>query len=163
MERVSLDVHEVAGRTDVVSKSTDGCSSSRDVVLSPLSDEADEIVTRLSILSVKNLGEEVEVGDESSLEDDGDVRSIEQLDGERHFVTTHLSVSESQFNAESLEIDNDKEYNDGSQQAGNVGGILTVEGVLQGEDLVGFGQERVEEGDNGTFEFGVLLGLDSNR
>jgi hypothetical protein len=35
--------------------------------------------------------------------------------------------------------------------------------VLQGEDLVGFGQEGVEEGDNGTFEFGVLLGLDSNR
>jgi hypothetical protein len=102
VERISLDVHEVAGRTDVVSKSTDGCSSSRYVVLSPLSDEADEIVTRLSILSVENLGEEVEVGDESSLEDDGDVRSIEQLDGERHFVTTHLSVSESQFNAESL-------------------------------------------------------------
>jgi len=35
--------------------------------------------------------------------------------------------------------------------------------VLQGEDLVGFGQEGVKEGDNGTFEFGVLLGLDSNR
>jgi len=72
-------------------------------------------------------------------------------------------VSESQFNAESLEVDNYKEYNDSSQQAGNVGGILTVEGVLQGEDLVGFGQERVEEGDYSTFEFSVLLGLDSNR
>ena len=62
-----------------------------------------------------------------------------------------------------LEVDNYKEYNDSSQQAGNVGGILTVEGVLQGEDLVGFGQERVEEGDHSTFEFSVLLGLDSNR
>jgi hypothetical protein len=62
-----------------------------------------------------------------------------------------------------LEVDNDKEYNDGSQQAGNVGGVLTVEGVLQGEDLVGLGQEGVEEGDHSTFEFSVLLGLDSNR
>jgi hypothetical protein len=35
--------------------------------------------------------------------------------------------------------------------------------VLQGEDLVGFGQEWVNEGDNCTFVFSVLLGLDSNR
>jgi len=67
VEGISLDVQEVAGRTDVVSKSTDGGSSSRDVVLSPLSDEADKVVTRLSVLSVENLGEEVEVRDEGSL------------------------------------------------------------------------------------------------
>lgn len=163
MEGISLDLQEVSGGTDVVGESTDRSGSSVDVVLSPLSEAVDEEVVGLSILSVEDLREEVEVGDECSLQDDGDVRGIEQLDGVRHFVTTHLSVSESQFDAESLEVDNDKEHNDGSQQAGNVGGVLTVEGVLEGEDLVRFGQEGVEEGDNGTFEFSILFSLDSNR
>jgi hypothetical protein len=53
-------------------------------------------------------------------------------------------VSESQFDAESLEVDNDKEDNDGSQQAGNVGGVLTVAGELDGKYFVRLGQEGVE-------------------
>jgi len=144
VEGISLDLQEVRGRTDVIGETTDRSGSSVNVVLSPLSKTVDEEVVGLSILPVEDLGEEVEVGDKSSLQDDRDVRGIEQLDGVRHFVTTHLSVSESQFDAESLEVDNDKEYNDGSQQAGNVGRILTVEGVLEGEDLVGLSQEGVE-------------------
>ena len=73
-----------------------------DVILSPLSNEADEVVVGLSVLSVEDLGEEVQVGDESSLENDGDVGGIEQLDGVGHFVTTDLSVSEGEFDTESL-------------------------------------------------------------
>lgn len=163
VEGISLDLCEASGRTDVVGDSTNRSGSSLGVVLSPLSNTVDEEVVGLSILSVEDLGEEVEVGDEGSLQDDRDVRGIEQLNGERYFVTTHLSVSEGQFDAESLEVDNDKEHNEGSQQAGNVRGILTVEGVLEGEDLVRFSQEGVEKGNNGTFEFSILLSLDSNR
>ena len=62
-----------------------------------------------------------------------------------------------------LEVDNYKEYNHSSQQARNVRSVFTVESMLQGQDLVRLSQERVEKGDNGAFEFSVLLGLDSNR
>jgi len=93
MERISLDVSEVARRTDVIGESTDRSASSSDVILTPLSNEADEVVS--FILSVKDLREEVKVGDKGSLQDDRDVRGIEQLDGVRYFVTTNLSVSES--------------------------------------------------------------------
>lgn len=102
VEGVCLNVREVARRADVVSQSTDGGSSAMDVILSPLSNEADEVVVGLSVLSVEDLREEIQVGDESSLEDDGDVGGIEQLDGVGHFVTTDLSVSEGEFDTESL-------------------------------------------------------------
>lgn len=115
VEGITLDLHEASGRTDVVGDSTNRSGSSLGVVLSPLSDAVDEEVVGLSILSVEDLGEEVEVGDEGSLQDDRDVRGIEQLNGERYFVTTHLSVSEGQFDAESLEVDNDKEHDKSSQ------------------------------------------------
>ena len=62
-----------------------------------------------------------------------------------------------------LEVDNYKEDNHSSQQAGNVRRVFTVEGVLEGQHFVGLGQQGVEEGDDGTFEFGVLLSLDRNR
>jgi hypothetical protein len=35
--------------------------------------------------------------------------------------------------------------------------------VFEGEDLVRFSQEGVEKGNNSTFEFSILLSLDSNR
>jgi len=161
VEGIGLNLHEILRRGDVVSKSADRGSLAMLISVSPLSNERHEVVTR--VLSVEHLREEVEVGGEGSLQNDGDVRGIEQLDGVGHFVTTYLSVTQSQFNAESLEVDNYKEDNHSSQQAGNVRRVFTVEGVLEGQHFVGLSQQGVEEGDDGTFEFGVLLSLDRNR
>jgi len=69
---------------------------------------------------------------------------VEQLDGVGCFVATHFSVCESQFVSESLEVDKHKEDNYSCQQAGNVGRVITVEGVLKGTDLVRLRIEVVE-------------------
>ena len=102
MERISLNIKKVARRTDVVSKSTNGGSSSGDIVVRPLANETDKVVAL--VFSVEDLRKEVEVAHEGRLKNDGDVRSIEQFDGIRHFVTTDLSVAESQFDAEALKL-----------------------------------------------------------
>ena len=57
----------------------------------PLSKEVDKEVT-LELLG-QDLREEVEVGHEGGLEDDGDVRSVEQLDWVRLLVSLHLTAA----------------------------------------------------------------------
>ena len=70
------------------------------VVVLPLADEADEDVALE--LTVKNLGKEVQVGDEGSLEDNWDVRGIEQLDWVGVGLTTGAFALECKFNTEAL-------------------------------------------------------------
>jgi len=75
------------------------------VVFLPFSEERDEDVALE--LAVKNLREEVQVGDEGRLQNDGDVAGVEQLNGVRSFVATNSAGGDSQFNAETLEVNND--------------------------------------------------------
>jgi len=130
------------------------------VRFSPFSKESYEVVTL--VLSVEHCGEEVEVGDKGTLENDGDVRGVEELDGVRYLVASHLSVAQSKFNAESLEINDNEEDNHCCKQTGDIGGVFSVEGMLNGHNLVRLGQERVEESNDSTFEFGILVGLDGD-
>jgi len=60
------------------------------------------------------LWEEVQVWDEGGLKDDRDVAGVEEFDWIRNFVASNSSVTESQFNSETLEVDDDEEYNDRS-------------------------------------------------
>ena len=60
------------------------------IIVLPFSKESNENVS--SELSSQNLCEEVDVGNESSLEDDWDVGSIEQLDWVWLFESSHLSA-----------------------------------------------------------------------
>ena len=100
MEGVSLNVEEVSRRADVVGETTNGCAHATDVSLTPLSEEAHKVVAL--VLAVKHLREEVEIRNEGSLKDDGNVRGVEQFDGIWNFVTTYSPVTESQLNSESL-------------------------------------------------------------
>ena len=61
-----------------------------------------------------------------------------------------------------LEVDDDKEYYHRCQQARYIRSVFSVEGMLQRNNFVRFGQQRVEESDNGTLEFCVLLGFDGD-
>lgn len=97
---VLLDVVQALGWTDVVSESTDGGGVSSHVVVLPLSEETDDEVA--TELAGEDLREEVDVGDEGALEDDGDVGSVEQFDWEGLSVTSHLSAAQTQFNSETL-------------------------------------------------------------
>jgi len=60
------------------------------------------------------LWEEVQVWDEGGLKDDRDVTGVEEFDWIRNFVASNSSVTESQFNSETLEVDDDEEYDDRS-------------------------------------------------
>jgi len=77
------------------------------VVVLPLSDEAHEDVALE--LAVKDLGKEVQVGDEGGLEDNWDVRGIEQLDWVGIGLTTGAFALECKFNTEAL-MKSDKNY-----------------------------------------------------
>ena len=104
MEWISLDVKPVSWWTDVVGETSDWSRVSSHVKLLPFSEEAHEEVTLE--LSVENLGEEVQVGDESGLENDWDVGGVEELDWEWLGESTDLSVLEGQLDTESLNKQN---------------------------------------------------------
>lgn len=114
MERISRDVDPVSWWRDVVGKSSNWSRVASHVELLPLSKEAHEEVTLE--LAVEHLGEEVEVGDEGGLQNDWNVGGVEEFDWEWLGDTTHLSVLQSQFNSESLEVDDYKDDKDGGQQ-----------------------------------------------
>ena len=65
-------------------------------------------------------------------------------------------------NATYLEVNNDEDDHDSGQQIGQVGGVLSVEGVLEGIDLVALGEQEVEQSNDGTLEFSSLVGSDGD-
>jgi len=87
---VSLDVVKTLRWADVVSKSANRCLMTSHVVVLPLSKEGNNEVS--SELSSENLSEEIDVADESTLKDNGDVGGVEQLDGVRLSEASHLSA-----------------------------------------------------------------------
>ena len=107
MDWVLLDVIQALWWADVVSESADWSSVSSHVVVLPLSEETHDEVA--SELSSQDLGEEVDVGDEGTLQDDWDVRGVEELDWEWLSVASHLSGAKVEFNSEALYLTrNDK-------------------------------------------------------
>jgi hypothetical protein len=100
VEGVTNNVHKIAGRRDVVSETTNWGRVSSHVILLPFSEKVHEEVTA-ELLS-ENLREEVEVGDESSLEDDRNVGGVEELDGVWLLVSFHFAGRNGKLNAEAL-------------------------------------------------------------
>lgn len=103
---------------DIVGEAADGGGVASHVVVLPLAQEANEEVALE--LAVKNLGEEVQVGDDSGLEDDGDVRGIEQLDGVRVRLASLALALELKFNAEAL-LDNKELVHEHTNKSGCCG------------------------------------------
>jgi len=61
------------------------------------------------------LGEEVNIGNESSLQNNWNVRSVEQLNWIWLSETSHLSGTKTKLNTESLEVNDDKDDDDGTE------------------------------------------------
>lgn len=100
MEWVSSDVSEISWWGNVVSKTTNWSRVSCHVILLPLSKKRNDKVTLE--LFVKHLGEEIQVGDESSLENNWNVRGVEELDWVWLSVTSHLSRTDLKLYSEAL-------------------------------------------------------------
>merc|ERR1712070_1095713 len=60
-----------------------------------------------AVTLVKQLREEVQVGNQRGLEDDRNVRGVEQLDGVGALLTTVLLVLDWEIHTEALEVDDD--------------------------------------------------------
>jgi len=159
MEGIIGDLSQTSGRGNIVCKTSDrdGLTSSAFHIL-PATEQLDEDVAAVTL--VQQLRKEVKVGNQSSLEDDGDVRGIKELDGVRTFLASVLLVLDGEIDTESLEVDDDHEHQNGSQQVGDVGEVLTVESFLQGTDLVTTGDQQVEKSNNSSFELSSSSGVD---
>lgn len=70
------------------------------VIFLPFSEQADDEVA-LELL-VQDLREEVKVGNESGLQDNGDVGGVEELNWVWLLVALHLSAGNSEFHSEAL-------------------------------------------------------------
>ena len=128
---------------------------------SPLSKKTDDEVSRE--LSVEHLRDKVKVGNKSSLQDDGDVGSVEQLDGIALVHSTGTLGGDGNIHTETLEIDNNHEDQGGGQEVGDVRKVLTVESLTHSSDLITAGSKHVEESDDGTLELRTTTLVDGLR
>jgi len=109
----------------------------------------------------KHLRDQEDVGGQGALEHDGHVGGVEQLDGVRASLTAHLGRLDGNFNPETLQVDDRGEHGNGSEQVHDVWKSLPVEGLLERTSLVVPSEQEVEQGNDGTFEFGATASVDS--
>mmetsp|Transcript_66406 Transcript_66406/g.185620 ORF Transcript_66406/g.185620 Transcript_66406/m.185620 type:complete len:379 (+) Transcript_66406:578-1714(+) len=158
MERIVDDLGERRGRRNVVSDSTDGdlLPSAAFCVL-PLSEKTNQNIGWSSV--VQKLGNKVQVGNQSSLKDDGHVGSVEKLDGVVSLLSSVLLVLDGKINTPSLEInDNNKDQNS-CQKVGQVGKILAVKSLAKRADLIVTGDEKVEKRNDSSLELGTATSI----
>ena len=124
----------------------------------PLSKKTDKHVGGCTV--VEKLRDKVKIGDKSRLKDDGHVGSVKELDGVVSLLSAVLLVLDGKIDAPSLKVnDNDKDE-DGGEEIGQVGKILSVESFLESADLVVAGNEQVEESNNGSLKLGTTARVD---
>ncbi len=109
------------------------------------------------------LRDDVQVRDESALQDDRNVTGVEQLDRVGAGLAAEASRLDGQVDTEALEVDDYGEHEHGGQQVGQVGQVLSVEGLLERADLVVSGGQQVEQGNDGALELGTAAGVDGGR
>jgi len=160
VDGVSEDREEISGGRNVIGETTNGDRVTTHFDILPLTEESNGKESYES--SVEELGEEIEVGDQSSVEHDGDVGGIEQLDGEVGGVSLNALLLNVEIDSETLEVDDDQEDEDGGEQVVEVGETLSVESLLEGSDLVGFSDQKVEESNNGSFVLSTVFSDDGN-
>ena len=158
MQRVGCHLGQAVRGGDVVHEAADGHHVAALVDdLPPAEQLHDEVGT---VALVEQLRDEVEVGDQRALQDDGHVGGVEELDGVRALLAAGALVAHWQVHAEALEVDDDQEDDDGGHEVGDVGHVGAVEGLLEGAQLVAAGQQQVEEGDQGALKLGTTGRVD---
>ena len=132
----------------------------------------------------QQLRKEVQVGNEGSLEDDGDVGRVEQFDGVRALLTPLPLIFHRDVHTEPLEVDHHRKNEDGCHQVGDVGEVLPnyqsayswilcrgevylfewfdvpVKRFLKGTDFVLACDEQMEQGNDGALELGAAASID---
>jgi hypothetical protein len=149
---------EVQGRRHVVGDTGRSVELGGTLTRLPDTKKLDEDVVREA--GVQHLTDKEDVGGQSGLEHDGHVGGVEETDG---VGTTHATLAgglDGDLNTETLEVDDSSEDNKGGEQVHHVGQVLAVESLTESTLLVGPGQEKVEERDDGTLEFWATTSVD---
>ena len=162
VERIVDNFGKRRRRRDIVGNSSNGDLLTRGTFhFLPLSEQTNQNVGRSSV--VQELRDKVQVGNQSGLENDGHVGGVEQLDGVVSLLSSVLLVLDRKVNTPSLEVDNDNKNQDSRQKVGQVGKVLAVKGFLQSADLVGSGDEKMEQSNDGSLEFSTTTSVQSGR
>jgi hypothetical protein len=103
---------EFSRRTDVVGQATNRHTSGHTFHILPLTKEVNQEVGLEPL--VEQLGEEVEITDERRLQDDRNVRGVEQLDRVGSLVPSNLLTLDRQVHLEALEVDHNEEDKHGA-------------------------------------------------
>ena len=125
----------------------------------PHSEELDKNV--VGEAGVQHLTDQEDVGAQSGLQHDGHVGGVEEAHGVRTAHATLAGRLDGDLNTEALQVDDSGEDEESGQKVHDVGQVLAVECLVQGTLLVGPGQEKVEESDDGTLELRATAGVDS--
>ena len=106
---------------------------------------------------------DVEIGYQGALQNDRYVARVEELDRVGADLTARSRRLDWQVDAEALEVDDDGEDEHGGQQVGQIGQVLTVEGLLERSHLVVSRRQQVEQGDDGALELGAAARIYRGR
>lgn len=124
----------------------------------PDTEKLDKQVVREA--AVEHLADEEDVGGQSRLQHDGHVGGVEQTDRVRATDTTLAGRLDWNLNAESLQIDDSAENENSGDQVHDVGEVLTVEGLLECNSLVGPGEEQVNKRNQSTLKLRATTSVD---
>ena len=161
VDRVLHQMAERLRRREVVAEAADGVGPGGARRVGPDAQEVHQEVA--AKLDRHHLRDDVEVGDESGLEDDGNVAGVEELDRVGAVLAAVARRLDRQIDAEALEVDDDGEDENGREEVHQVGQVAAVEGLAQAADLVLAGGQQVEEGDDGALKLRSATGVDGGR
>lgn len=103
---------------------------------------------------------EEDVRGQSALEHNGHVGSVEQLDGVRTSLSSHLGRLDRNLDSESLQVNDDGKDGNGREEVHDVGKSFSVESLLERSRLVVPSEKEVEEGNDGSLELGSSTSVD---
>mmetsp|Transcript_10940 Transcript_10940/g.20936 ORF Transcript_10940/g.20936 Transcript_10940/m.20936 type:complete len:213 (+) Transcript_10940:557-1195(+) len=160
MEGIVEDLSKRSGWGHIVGETAnrDRLTTATTVLFLPLSEKLDKDVLRVSL--VEQLGEEVKVGHQSSLENDRDVGGVEELDGVGSSVSTVTFVLDGEIDAETLEVDHDDEHEHGGKQVENVRKVLAVKSFVESAHLICTSDKHMEHSNDSSFELSTTSGVD---
>ena len=97
------------------------------------------------------------------MQNDGNVGRVKQFNRIGRVLTAITSRFDGQIDTESLEVYDDCKDEDCGQQIHQIGQVLTVESFTESSNLVLTSGQKVEQSDDGTFEFCASAGVDCRR
>lgn len=148
MDRISNGFKESPGWGDVIDQTSNRCKLALSSSFLPVAENTSH-ESSLEI-PVKHLGEEIQVGYQGGLQDDGDVRCVEQSDRIRSLWWSFV-IAQSQINVESLEENDDQENQCGCQQVADVGQITSEKSILNCIKTVASEDCTIKKLNNWTF------------